>query len=245
MNNSSANQRYPGFWSRAKSLLQAWIKQPSLVSSIAPSSPAVIAAVLRHADVAAANRIVDLGAGTGEITAGLLPQMSPTARLLAVEKSEHLMETLRRLQDSRLTTVNGDAADLPELLRQAGMVATDSSDPNVAAHGQADLIISGIPFSVIPPSVCQQIMQQIDTCLPPGGVFVAYQVSSKVAEYAAPHWGRCDIEEKVWCNLPPLTIYRWQKSNCRSDSASPIPAPRTIAGRSFPSCHSSQQHQHA
>lgn len=204
MNGQSAGGDYPGFWKRAQLLVRAWIKQPRVVSAITPSSPAVVAAVIQQAPLDQAQRIVDLGAGTGEITTGLLAAMSDTAQLLAVEKSEHLLDTLQRLDDRRLNIVHGDAADLVRLLDDSGMRS-------------ADLIVSGIPFSVIPPDVCRQILQQIDQALEPGGCFIAYQLSRKVVQYTVPHFGQY-TQQLVWGNLPPLTVYRWQKASAANSA---------------------------
>ncbi|MDW8467636.1 MAG: hypothetical protein RML56_00180 [Burkholderiales bacterium] len=60
--------------------------------------------------------------------------MQPQARLLSVEIDPRLHGLLRRIQDPRLIAHLGSAEDLAAIL---------------AAHrlGQADAVISGIPFS--------------------------------------------------------------------------------------------------
>lgn len=132
-----------------------------------------------------------------ETTQALLQQMSQSAQLLAIEKSEHLMGPLNTISDPRAIVINGDARFLRRYLTDAGL-------------GAPDVIISGIPFSTMPNDVAEQVIDEIDRALPVGGTFIAYQLSKKVEELARPLFGE-PVVEHVWLNLPPLRVSVWVK----------------------------------
>jgi len=192
------NDQYPGFAVRAKAVLSALLKEPSQVASVVPSSEALTFCIASRPCVRSAKVVVDLGPATGETTKALLDQMSTTAKLVAIEKSEILVQPLRKIHDPRLAVFEGDAADLPRYLINAQV-------------GPPQVVVSGIPFSSISSDLAAKIMDAIYEALPIGGVFIAYQVSRKVNDYANPKFGAPEIET-VWRNLPPLRVFTWVKN---------------------------------
>jgi len=177
---------------------QAFLRSPRVVASLLPSSPfleqrVVQAAALDHARVA-----VELGSGTGGTTRALLSAIPDDARLVAIERTEAFAEALEGLADDRLTVVNGCASTIcSELVRHG--------------FGQADAVVSGIPFSTLPPDLAEDIIGQIHRALRPGGRFVAYQLSQRVADYARPLFGEPQVERELR-NVPPLRVFTWRKS---------------------------------
>jgi len=189
--------QYPGFASRTKTVLSAWLKEPLQVSSVVPSSAALTRCIACRPCVRSAKVVVDLGPATGETTQALLDHMLSTAKLVAIEKSEILVEPLRKIRDPRLSVFEGDAAELPRYLQEAGA-------------GPPQVVVSGIPFSSISTKLAARIMDAIYDSMAEGGVFIAYQVSRKVCDYANPKFGMPEIES-VWRNLPPLKVFTWVK----------------------------------
>jgi len=197
MASTDIGYQYPSFASRARTVFKAWLKEPAQISSLVPSSRALTEEIADRDCVRRAKLVVDLGPGTGETTQALLQQMSQSARLLAIEKSEYLMGPLRKISDPRAIVLNGDARFLRRYLDDAGL-------------GAPDVIISGIPFSTMPKNVAEQVIDVIDHSLPRGGTFIAYQVSRKVEELARPLFGNPEVET-VWLNFPPLRVSSWVK----------------------------------
>jgi phosphatidylethanolamine/phosphatidyl-N-methylethanolamine N-methyltransferase len=197
MASTETAKQYPGFASRAKIFFRAWLKEPGQISSLVPSSPALTEAIADRDAVRQANVVVDIGPGTGETSRALLAQMNDSAKLLAIEKSEYLMEPLRMISDPRVFVIHGDARFLRRHLAALGLPSPD-------------VVVSGIPFSTVPDDIARQLIEEIDLALPSGGTFVAYQLSKKIEELANPRFGQPTIET-VWLNLPPLRIYSWVK----------------------------------
>ena len=191
--------------------LGGFIAHPVQVGSVVPSSRFTERRIVRAADVRQARTVVELGPGTGGTTRALLRAMPADARLLAVELSPIFRARLRaRLVDSRVILQSGSAEHLVDFLQQWRLSAPDA-------------IVSGIPFSTMPPATAGRVAAAISACLAPGGRFVAYQVFAGVSGVMTPHLGAPAIEWE-WRNVPPVRIYRWIKPHAdRGDAAPPSP----------------------
>ncbi|WP_442506074.1 class I SAM-dependent methyltransferase [Novipirellula sp. SH528] len=191
------------FAKRAFHVFRAWMKQPTQVATICPSSPFLTENIADRDCIRNASSVVELGPGAGGTTLALLSQMRPDARLLAIEKTDVFREALDEIADPRLTSQIGDACDLTGLLEQH-------------QFGRADVIVSGIPFSAIPPVVAKNLVQSIHQALKPGGAFIAYQVRSDVERLARPLFGPATTE-RIPINIPPLTVFTWRKIEAPSE----------------------------
>lgn len=71
---------------------------------------------------------------------------------------------------------------------------------------QADYILSGLPFSTLPPGIGPKIAEETAAAIRPGGAFLVYQFSPKVREFIAPHFDRIERGFEWW-NVPPATLF--------------------------------------
>jgi len=183
---------------------QAFLKSPRVVASVIPSSSFLKRRVVTAAAPATASVVVELGAGTGGTTRSLLKAMGPQTRLLAIERTADFIENLQRINDNRLDVVYGCASSIGAELKRRGYPA-------------ADAVISGIPFSTLPKALAAEIVTAVHEALGPGGRFVAYQFSDRVADYAQPVMGMPQIEHELY-NVPPLRVFTWRKEKRPRDS---------------------------
>ncbi len=182
----------------AAAFLQGFLTHPFEVASVMPSSAYLESRVAKAADLAQARCVVELGPGTGGTTRALLRMMAPRARMLAIEVNPEFCDRLRRLiDDPRLMVQAGSAESLAEALGARGLPA-------------ADVVVSGIPFSVLPRDEAQTIAAAIHDNLAPGGRLVAYQCSVDVARYLTPHFGPPRTAWE-WRSLPPMRVFVWVK----------------------------------
>jgi phospholipid N-methyltransferase len=77
--------------------------------------------------------------------------------------------------------------------------------------GAPEVVISGIPFSTMSHSLGSQILMAISLVLAPGGRFVAYQLSKRVACLCQPYLGPGEVGVELF-NIPPMRVYRWEKN---------------------------------
>lgn len=145
-----------------------FVKHPMMLGSVIPSSRFLVNEVLGHVDWDRAKVVVEYGPGVGNFTAEILRRLAPDGRLIAIEVNRDFVEFLRQeIKDPRLHVVDGSAADVQRVLREAG-------------HERADYIISGIPFSTMPADVREAVLRASRDALAPGGAFLVYQFSARV-----------------------------------------------------------------
>ena len=183
--------------SRLAYVWRAFLKHPTQVATVVPSSRQLIDNITNRECIQNAATVVELGPGAGGTTVGLLSQMRPDATLLAIEKTTAFEEALVAIDDPRLRIEFADALDLLDQLQRHDL-------------GNVDVIVSGIPFSAIPAMAAKEILRSIYESLRPGGTFTAYQMHNDVDEYARPLFGPSRKDPVFW-NLPPLTVYSWTK----------------------------------
>jgi phospholipid N-methyltransferase len=187
-------RRGTGVASARWQFLRGFIKNPVMVGSIIPSSTKLIARMLAPVDWQATRLFVEYGPGVGTFTRPILDLLGPDARLIAIDTNPDFIDYLRRdIDDPRLIAVAGSAADVEKI---------------VAAHGfdHADYVLSGLPFSTLPPGVGDAIGKATARVIRDGGAFLVYQFSPKVRDFIAPFFERIERGFE-WVNVPPATLF--------------------------------------
>ena len=178
--------------------LRGFARNPAQVGSIMPSSRQLEQRLVRSARIDKARMVLELGPGTGGTTAAFLRAMAPTAQLLAIELDGEFHQRLHAsIHDPRFNLELGSAEHLAGFLSARWLPAPDA-------------IVSGIPFSTMPPDVSDRVASSVASVLRPGGRFVAYQVRAHVSSFVSPYLGP---PEKTWevVNVPPVRVFTWVK----------------------------------
>ena len=174
--------------------LRGFIKNPVMVGSVIPSSKVLIDRMLEPVEWDKVKLFVEYGPGVGTFTRPILDRLAPDAKLIAIDTNADFVEYLGKdIDDPRLLTVHGSAADVEQIVADAGF-----------AH--ADYVLSGLPFSTLPPGVGQAIGAATSRVIRAGGAFLVYQFSPKVRDFIAPHFERIDRGFE-WINVPPATLF--------------------------------------
>jgi len=77
--------------------------------------------------------------------------------------------------------------------------------------GQVDVIISGLPFAVLPQSLRDEILTGVYRALKPNGIFVTFQYSLQMKKQLVKLFDSVDLSF-VPLNIPPAFVYRCQKN---------------------------------
>lgn len=174
--------------------LRGFLKHPVMVGSIIPSSRVLIEKMLAPVDWETTRLFVEYGPGVGTFTRPLLEKLGPDAKLVTIDTNPDFTKYLRQaIDDPRLIAVTGSAADVEHILAERGL-------------GQADYVLSGLPFSTLPPGVGDAIGEATARVIRPGGAFLVYQFSPKVIEYIRPWFQKIDRGFE-WLNVPPATLF--------------------------------------
>jgi phospholipid N-methyltransferase len=165
-----------------------------MVGSIIPSSRVLIEKMLSRVDWENTKLFVEYGPGVGTFTRPILDNLASDATLLTVDTNAEFTTYLREsIDDPRLVPVTGSAADIEKILADRGLP-------------DADFVLSGLPFSTLPPGVGEAIAEATSRVIRPGGAFLVYQFSPKVLDFIKPHFNKIDRGFE-WINVPPATLF--------------------------------------
>ena len=174
--------------------LRGFLKNPVMVGSVIPSSKVLIDRMLGPVEWDKVKLFVEYGPGVGTFTRPILDRLAPDARLIAIDTNSDFIDFLKKgIDDDRLIAVAGSAADVEKIVAEHGF-----------AH--ADYVLSGLPFSTLPPGVGDAIGEATANVIRPGGAFLVYQFSPKVRDFIAPFFERIDRGFE-WINVPPATLF--------------------------------------
>ncbi len=171
--------------------LRSMLARPREVGAVWPTSRRAVRDLLDMADLSGARRVLEFGAGTGVYTQGILGRIPPDARLLAFEVDPGLASSVEeKLRDPRLRVIC-DSAENAEAYMEGG---------------KADVIVSSLPFTTLPPGVRDGVLDLACRVLAPGGVVLVLQYSPAVLPHLRRRFSR--VRRRVSpLNLPPAFLY--------------------------------------
>ncbi|QUT05104.1 methyltransferase domain-containing protein [Sphingobium phenoxybenzoativorans] len=147
-----------------------FIRHPSMVGSAFPATARMVRHMLAPINWSDIRLFVEYGPGSGRFTFAILERLHSDAKLLAVETGEAFVTKLRqKCKDPRLIPVEGSARDVRRHLSDKGL-------------GQADCILSGLPFSMLDKDEAEMIMFETRMALKPKGLCLS---SEHLAQLAA------------------------------------------------------------
>ena len=180
--------------------LRELVTQPMAVGAICASSPHLAARMAALVDPASDGLVVELGGGTGVITAALLARGVAPQRLVVIEQSPALARHLAQ-RFPQVRVVQGDAAELALLRAAPDWPRADDGAPLPVC-----CIVSGLPLLSIPPDLRQRILHAGAQVLAPGGRLLQFTYAlrgNSPWQTAGLVMGGC---ERVLANLPPARI---------------------------------------
>ena len=164
-------------WSRMALFARNFVKFPAMLGSVIPSSRFLVNDVLSQVDWERARVIVEFGPGVGTMTQEVLKRMRPDATLVAIELNREFVKFLQsQVADPRLWVVHASAGEVRGVLANLGL-------------GQADYIISGIPYTNIPEAARRDIVEESRQALGPHGALLIYQFTRTVLPYLESSFG--------------------------------------------------------
>jgi phospholipid N-methyltransferase len=171
-----------------------FLKHPKMLGSLIPSSKHLSQRLMRKIAWSRAHVIVEYGPGVGTLTAEVLGRMRKDAVLVVIDTNQEFIAHLKRkFADPRLRVCLGSASDVEYILKQMQL-------------GAADYVISGIPFTAMPPEVIEDILQQTRRVLKADGNFLVYQFTTAVVPYLSRHFRKIQTEFEPRNVLPARTF---------------------------------------
>ena len=175
------------------SFLRRLAASPLATGALAPSGRALARLMASFADPK--DRVLELGAGTGALTGGLLTRGVKPERIVSVEYSAGFCALLRA-KFPAVTVIEGDAYDL------------DATLP--AGLGLFDAAVSGLPLRNIAHAKRKALIGSALDRLKPGAPFVQFTYAP-----GPPHAAFNDVLVKatpwVLANLPPARVWIYRR----------------------------------
>lgn len=195
-----------------RAFLSAARRRPATMGAVAPSSARLAAVLASVVPREGAPVVVELGPGTGSVSAVIAERLPPGARHLAVELDPDMVAYLRRTRPG-LEVVPGDARELGQLLIEHGV-------------DRVDAVVCGLPWALFGEDVQSDILGEVSRAVGDTGAFTTFAYLQGMALPAARRFRatlRATFEEvlvsaTVWRNVPPAFVYV-----CRR----PLPLPST------------------
>ena len=184
-------------WNEGLAFFLGFVRHPRLVASVVPSSRFLERRLAGFVASSKAKTVVELGPGIGGTTRTILDALPESGRLLAIEINPDFIPLLKNESDPRLIVHAGCAEKIEEAL-------------DLYSLPRPDIVISGIPFSTMPAALGRSILRSVWSCLKPGGRFVAYQVSRRIAQLGRDLLGTPETDVAL-LNVPPMRLYHWRK----------------------------------
>lgn len=190
--------------------LGKFFRQGRRIGSVWPSSKTLSRAALREVDWARAKVIVELGAGTGPITAAIVEKADPKTRILSIERDGDFARILKKRFAAypNIEIIHADVRDIDAILESRGIA-------------EVDYFISGLATPSLPLPIQRRIFAAVRKYLPPDGVF------ANITE--VPLWYRRYYKglftsvkfQFVPTNIPPGGVYhcRAMRSRKRASKA--------------------------
>lgn len=171
------------------SFAREWVSNPLRVGAAWPSSAVLARAMITPLCEDTPGMIVELGAGTGAVTAALAKRF-PADKLIIIERSAALVKHLQQ----RFPTLNIIQADATEL------------DTVLADIKNISAFVSSLPLRSLPKNVVEKVSQHIDALLQPGGLFIQFTYSLNPAPgHRANHLHHVQ-SQRIWRNFPPARV---------------------------------------
>ena len=183
--------------------LQAFLKNPGKVGSIAPSSTELALKMLEGIEPDENNIILELGVGTGAITKHIQDIVPNDKSYLGIELDRNLVKSLKT-KFPALKMVRGNACELKKIHQKSGL-------------GKVGYIISCLPFVSIPNETGEKILLQIDKFMQKGCTFRTLQYAHgfyfpsaiKLREFMRDRYGKSQKSPLVVKNVPPAFTLTW------------------------------------
>ena len=190
---------------KARTIFREFLKSPNKVGAIAPSSPYLANAMLDQLHWDKLTNVVEYGPGTGAISKHLLKRVGDHQKLFAVELNASFVPVLNQKLPT-FKVFNESVSDIRRICDREGVDWVDG-------------IISGLPWTVFPEPLQEELLNATLSVLAEGGQFVTFayfhglplQNARRFRKRLKENFSNVTISQVVWRNFPPAIFYSCRK----------------------------------
>lgn len=178
--------------------IRSWMEKPLATGAVMPSGRPLARAMAQCVDPATAGPIIELGPGTGAVTAALIEQGIEPSRIVLVEFNPAFCRLLRHRYPEAMV-VQGDAYGLRRLI-------------GALLRQPAAAVVSGLPLFTKPLKLRLRLLADAFALLTPGGPFVQFTYALVSPIPRALSGVRAQASERIWFNVPPARVWIYRKA---------------------------------
>src|SRR5271169_5703294 len=165
--------------------LRSWMEKPLATGAVMPSGKPLARAMAKFVDPALDGHVIELGPGTGAVTAALVEQGVDPARLLRARYPE-------------ATVVQGDAYAIKRLLGNL-------------LRQPAAAVVSGLPLFTKPLKFRLRLVNDAFALMHPGAPFVQFTYAVVPPIPRSLDGASAQCSERIWLNLPPARVWVYRR----------------------------------
>ena len=192
------NQLHVSQTKETELFFRQWLRSPKSMGAVIPSSRVLARAVTEAVRWRPGQHVIELGAGTGAISQGLMAAGLPPEALMMIELDRPLFEYLRG-RFPAVRVINGDATRLIDIVRQQGIT-------------EVGTVISGLPMVGMPFAFQEAIIEQGFKTTRPGGFMLQYSYSPVPPVPAKKLGIKAKVARFVPRNFPPAFVWRYTRT---------------------------------
>ena len=172
----------------------SYIKNIRTTGAIYESSRYVSRQITHEININKPQIVIELGAGSGNITESILLKLHPDSVLYCFEIEPQFYAHLEKIKDSRFHLIKQSAADVTKYFDVSSV----------------DIIISGLPLSLFDNGDRKRLLHDCYDLLKKGGVYRQFLYSPQKNYFEAIF---DKMETRIAMNLPPAILYSCYKLN--------------------------------
>lgn len=173
--------------------LQSWLQNPLRTGALSPSGRALARTMAGYVDPAGDGPIIELGPGTGPVTAALVARGVAEERLVLIEYNPEFCALLRA-RFPRATVIEGDAYNMRATL-----------DGRLA--GKAVAVVSSLPLFTRPVEERYSLLDQAFDLCTARAPFIQFTYAVVSPMPLAPSRFEAHVSPRIWANLPPARVW--------------------------------------
>ena len=177
--------------------LQSWIQNPLTTGAVTPSGRALAKAMADQVDMGTPGPIVELGPGTGAVTAALIARDLDPSRLILLEFNEEFCELLQRRYPAA-RVLQGDAYALLRTLHK------ELPEPAAA-------VVSSLPLFTKPLRRRVTLLEAAFRLMRPNAPFIqfTYAVVPPIPKDGGSY--TAEVTPRIWLNVPPARVWVYRR----------------------------------
>jgi phosphatidylethanolamine/phosphatidyl-N-methylethanolamine N-methyltransferase len=178
--------------------LRSWMEKPLATGAVTPSGKPLARAMASYVDPDLEGKVIELGPGTGAVTAALVEQGIDPKRLVLVEFNPSFCRLLRA-RYPEATVVQGDAYAIRRL---AGSLI----------RRPAAAVVSSLPLFTKPLKFRLRLVNDAFNMMHPGAPFIQFTYAVVPPIPKELEGATTECSERIWLNLPPARVWVYRQA---------------------------------